>query len=661
MRRVNGFCSVLCVILICGVYSAAAHAAEKPADRLLPENTKGIFWVPNLQRMQQSWDHIELGKLAADPAVKPFVEDLQAQIQTRIDSTGLRMGIGIEDLLDVCAGDVAVAFIEPREGNQKHAVAAMADITGKANAVDKLLKKVDENMQKRGATRDDKKLGEIEVTIYTVPVKKGARKTFKAVLFQAGNRLFAVDHEDTAIEIMKIVQGANLPVLADQPAYRKTFDRIEKEQQEAPHLVWWVEPIAYARVAREAAAVQRRQRTDLLQAVANQGFEALRGMGGFLTLGKGDFELLYRGYLYAPPVAEAGEERYELAARLLAFPGDDPLDIQAWIPEGVSSYASATWDIQSSYQYIGALIDEIAGEEGFFEDLKTSLLEDPNGPMISLDDDIVAHLGRRVTIITDCRTPLTVDSERFLVAISLKDAKALSKSLERTLDSDPDARPVEVDGQQMWEIIQEEEDAYDAAGDGFDSFGGFGPAIEEQPAEEEQVSLMTNSAITVLHDHLIIASHVDFIVDLMRRDPTEPRLNDSPDFKSVRNALVQLGSTDDDTAQLFSRSDEELRASYHLIREGKMPESKGLIGQVLNRLLSPQEKGVVREQRIDGEKMPEYQVVRRYLGPVGAFIVTEEEGWYAAAVGLTKQAPIEPSMNPAVNTAELELETGETN
>ncbi len=309
-----------------------------------------------------------------------------------------------------------------------------------------------------------------------------------------------------------------------------------------------------------------------------------------------------------------------------------------------------------------ALIDEIAGEEGFFEDLKTSLLEDPNGPMISLDDDIVAHLGRRVTIITDCRTPLTVDSERFLVAISLKDAKALEKSLAKTLDSDPDARPVEVDGQQMWEIIQEDEDAYSPdAGDGFDSFGGFGPAVEESPAEDEQMALMTNSAITVLHDHLIIASHVDFIVDLMRRTPNEPRLNDCPDYQAVRNALVQLGSSKKDTAQLFSRSDEELQASYHLIREGKMPESKGLIGQVLNQLLGPQEKGAVREQRIDGAKMPEYQVVRRYLGPIGAFIVTEEEGWYAAAVGLTKEVPVQPSMKPAVNTAELQLESAETN
>ncbi len=317
------FAPALCVIFICGIPTASVLAAGKPVDRLLPDNTKGIFWVPDLQRMQQSWDHIELGKLAADPAVEPFVKDLQEQVQRRIDRTGLRMGIGIEDLMDVCAGDVAVAFIEPREGNQKHAVAAMADVTGKGAAVDKLLKKVDGNLEKRGAMREDKKLGNIEVTIYTVPVKKGARKTFKAVLFLAGGRLFAVDHEETAIEIMKIAQGADLPVLADQLGYRKTIDRIQKEQQEAPHLIWWVEPIAYARVAREAAAVQRRQRTDLLQAASNQGFDALKGMGGFLTLGRGDFELLYRGYLYAPPVNGAGKDRYELAARLLAFPGDD--------------------------------------------------------------------------------------------------------------------------------------------------------------------------------------------------------------------------------------------------------------------------------------------------------------------------------------------------
>ncbi len=102
----------------------------------------------------------------------------------------------------------------------------------------------------------------------------------------------------------------------------------------------------------------------------------------------------------------------------------------------------------------------------------------------------------------------------------------------------------------------------------------------------------------------------------------------------------------------FCRGDEELQASYELIRQGRMPQSKGLTGQLLNQLLGPKEKGVVREQEIDGKKMPDYNVVRQYLGPVGIFLRTEKDGWYSAGVGLSRNAPANPTIDSTLSTAD---------
>ena len=68
-----------------------------------------------------------------------------------------------------------------------------------------------------------------------------------------------------------------------------------------------------------------------------------------------------------------------------------------------------------------------------------------------------------------------------------------------------------------------------------------------------------------------------------------------------------------------------------------MPEAKTLLGKLLNQLLGPDEKGILREQQIDGSKMPEFDAVRRYLGPAGMYVQSEEDGWFMAGCLLSKE------------------------
>ncbi len=315
---------------------------------------------------------------------------------------------------------------------------------------------------------------------------------------------------------------------------------------------WFVEPVGYAKVAREAAAVQKVRRNDVLEALSKQGFEAVQGMGGFFNLDAGDFQLLQRSYVYAPAVPGTGTERFELAARMLAFPGSESLDVEPWIPDTVNSYATATWQIQESYRYIGSLVDEVAGEPGFFDDLKASLLEDPNGPQIDLDADIVAHLGDRISIITDTETPVDEDSERFLVAISLTNPKAMTASVKKALETDPEARRLFIDDHEIWEIINEEIEAPVVTidgGDGFSAFADF--QAEEEDSEDEISPLMSNAAISVVKGHLMISSHVDFIVEMIRQPHAGPNVATCTDFQTVEHALKTLGSDNNDTLRLF--------------------------------------------------------------------------------------------------------------
>ena len=87
----------------------------------------------------------------------------------------------------------------------------------------------------------------------------------------------------------------------------------------------------------------------------------------------------------------------------------------------------------------------------------------------------------------------------------------------------------------------------------------------------------------------------------------------------------------------FSRTDEEFRSAYELIKQGKMPHSESVLGKVLNRMLGPEEKNVIRKQEIDGKNLPNYQIVRRYLGPSGLFVTPLDNGWLVTGIMVSKQ------------------------
>ncbi len=53
-----------------------------------------------------------------------------------------------------------------------------------------------------------------------------------------------------------------------------------------------------------------------------------------------------------------------------------------------------------------------------------------------------------------------------------------------------------------------------------------------------------------------------------------------------------------------------------------------MLGRTLNTLFGAGKKGVLRQQEIDGSKLPEFEVVRRYLGTAGSFGVSEDSGWF---------------------------------
>jgi len=231
-----------------------------------------------------------------------------------------------------------------------------------------------------------------------------------------------------------------------------------------------------------------------------------------------------------------------------------------------------------------------------------------------------------VSIVTDYQVPITTTSERLLIAVEVKDEKAVAQALHKMFKNDKEMRQREFEKRIIWEGVPEEKTEVPAVTLELPGLETGTPGKAPVP-QGRQNALLPNAAVTVANGNLLIASHYDFLTKILKKVDQRETLARSIEYQLVQKTLDKFG-TPAKAARTFGRTDEQARPTYELIRQGKMPESETMLGRVLNTMFGAGKKGVIRKQQIDGRNMPDYEFVRRFLGPAGMQVVTEPDGWF---------------------------------
>jgi len=621
-------------------------------EDLLPATTAGFLAAPDTEHLEQQWGKTQLGKLMADKKMEPFAKDLKRQLDDRWSGVQKRLGLTLDDLKTVPGGEVGLGLILPAP--KKAVFALVVDVTGKLDEADAMLKKISTNLLHQGAKRDTLKVPESAVPVIQfdvpppkdqqlAPRRKGTeapaakpKKTKSQQVFYCltGNLLVACDDLGETRGILARLSGKRADSLAGVPGLKKVMQRCRKDNGGAdPQIRWFIQPVSLVAAIRAATPEEkRRKRNTLLDLLREQGFTAVLGIGGFVDLAAEGFELVHRSFVLAPPP-------YEKSMKMLVFPNAQDFAPQPWVPREIATYATFYVDILNAFDNFGPLFDHLfgQGETGIWGEVLESLKKDPNGPQIDVREELIKNLGQRVTMITDYQLPITPTSERLLFAIQTTNGKNVAIAITKSMENDPTAKRREIDGHVIWEIVEEEAPKVPNI-----SVGAIpsldldqDPADDEEEEEEDEQRLLPHAAVTVAHGHLFISSHIDFLLKILKPRPARETLGRNLGYVQVDATVVKLKIAAK-CARTFSLTDEAYRATYELIRQGKMPQSETLLGRVLNSLFGAGKKGVVRAQKIDGAKLPDYGVVRRSLGPAGMTVTSEDEGWFFKGFLLTK-------------------------
>ncbi|HEX5444294.1 MAG TPA: hypothetical protein VFW87_10715, partial [Pirellulales bacterium] len=612
------------VVSILFTVGVAAQAAP-PSETLLPVSTTGYVSIPSVKNLLDTWRQTQLGRLLDDPMMKPFADDLRRQLKEKWSQSHARLGLSIEDLEKLAGGELALAVVRP-EGDDRAAVAVLADVAGKEQQAEAILAKLAANLEKQGAKRSSATHHGIKFTIYQSPPRRGQDQPLHAAYFIHEGLFVASDQVPLASDIAGRLVQPKKETLASVPAYQAVMDRCQKGQPRLePQVRWFIDPIGLAESFRSWQEHRRKGATDYVKIAKKQGFEAVRGAGGLANLSGGKYDLLHRTYVYAPPP-------YELAMRMMAFPNGGEFTPQPWVPRNLSSYMSFQCDIVNAFDHVDTLFDEIYGDTGVWQDTMDSI---ENDTQINLRRDLIVHLGQRVSVITDYETPITPTSQRRLLAIEAKNSKALAEAIERSMRDDERAKKRKIGDSIVWEILPEEMDTPEL---NIQDFEAATEPSDDDTGDGQQVDL-TRSAVTVAHGYLLVSSHVALLEQVLQSIGPGDQLGGDGDFQRVLAEFEQLGAKET-SAQGFARSDQQYRVTYELFREGKMPEADTFLGHFLNFLLGEEKEGESRKPRLDGSKLPEYQRVQKFFGPAGSFVTSEANGWYLVGFMLDGQKPI---------------------
>jgi hypothetical protein len=326
----------------------------------------------------EQWNQTQLGQLFDDPAMEPFANDLKRQIEESSFFAKHDIGLTWDDLKDVAAGELAIGLIHLP--NEHPAVAMLVDTTGNAEKLDALIEKIAASLKENGAKRSERSVQGQNVIVYELKVEMEGDPQRRVAYCVKDEVLIAASEVAAIADILGRWGGDGTKAIGSYKPFVSIMDRCRSHAGEAkPDVRWFFDPFGYAAAAQILAEEvgEANENQEMVDALRKSGFEAIKGVGGFVHVLDGSYELLHRTAIHAPPP-------HTQSMKMLAFPNGGDLSAQDWVPAELAYYVTFHCDVKKAFANFGPVFDALfgEGEEGVWIDVLDSLKEDPNGPRI---------------------------------------------------------------------------------------------------------------------------------------------------------------------------------------------------------------------------------------------------------------------------------------
>ena len=143
-------------------YTAAQGWAAAPPEKTHPDSTVLFVKAQNAAALRESFKQSQYGQLWADPALKPFREELASRIEVESKRMKEKVGVTLRELIELPQGVASIAVLpkedaaakpNPEKGGEPapFAIVMTADAGKNAAAMSEVLNKATKQGEETGA------------------------------------------------------------------------------------------------------------------------------------------------------------------------------------------------------------------------------------------------------------------------------------------------------------------------------------------------------------------------------------------------------------------------------------------------------------------------------------------------------------------------------
>jgi len=433
------------LLALLGVYVLQAAAAAQGYDQLLPDSTIFYLSVENLSRTKSRFEEGTLGALWKDPAVQTFAEKPRKEWNDWIEETREKDGVTPEDVLEVLAGQAALAVL-PTEGGDDAEPLILGDIGDHEDRVREMMRRLERKLvDEKDFSREEEEFRGITITRYHKEASETDEE--KNTCWLMDGNLFALGSSIDALKRLLVRKdGGAEDSLAAREAYQKMRARLGGR----------ADVVAYLDGANLIKMLQAAGDLD-------EEFTRIAGALGVLAIDAVGAQAMIEPSAVSlhAYVAVTGEKRGLL--RLFAAK-NSRLMPPKFAPPDADGAGAFSLDVADLWQEARTVMDKIMPGLTGMVDAWLAQMKQATG--VDLAADILGSLGSELSYYTklpsgkDLETPpgipvsMLAAMPQMVVAMQVKDAERLDRAVTMlTGMAGPMLTPLEYLGSKMW-IIQ---------------------------------------------------------------------------------------------------------------------------------------------------------------------------------------------------------------
>lgn len=260
-------------------FGTSASGQHPSAPRLMPDGTVFFLHVHNVPELRERFGQTSLGQILTDPQMQPLVGELRGELRKAFTTAQERLGVTLDELLQIPQGEVAIALIAPDAG--PISFAALLDVGERGELVRKLIAQGLEQRNDLGPPITER-VGQTELRIHPnsgeprtaaspeppiritqseqpreaegenrqrrrqVGVEVRRRRSGEVCYFERDGAFVLSDSRETAKRLLAAWDGEEVSTLASNAQYTAIMNRSFSDKDGAPQVSFFVDPISIA-------------------------------------------------------------------------------------------------------------------------------------------------------------------------------------------------------------------------------------------------------------------------------------------------------------------------------------------------------------------------------------------------------------------------------